>query len=116
MQVSSGFSTAIMPSTSIVSSGSMGGDITSSSINIQSFSKPCVHVVFTGTPVGVFHVDGSNDNSNFDELSFNAQAPAGSADNFIFDLADVSVPYIRIRYVRTSGTGTLNATVTGKQI
>lgn len=41
---------------------------------------------------------------------------AGAPDDVYFDLTELSAPWIRLIYTRTSGVGTLNAYITGKML
>lgn len=112
----------------IVTNGSMGGDITSAVTNIQYQDNIGIQLVFTGTPTGTFFVDLSinyyqDQNGNvinagtWTPMSFStAPAAAGSASDIYLDLNPLSSPWIRTRYVRGSGTGTLNAYLCGKQV
>jgi len=81
---------------------------------------------WTGTPTGVFSVEISNTYSlNADGSVGNAGnwAPvtlstpitaSGSADNAFINLAGLEAYAVRLTYTRTSGSGTLNATICGK--
>lgn len=65
-----------------------------------------------GVPVGAFSVQLSMDGVNVDhtlvasDFSPALTAPAGTASRFAFEVKSV-LPYRRIKYARTSGTGTL---------
>ncbi len=78
--------------------------------------------VWTGTPVGTFSFEASNDEgptiTNWTALSvptsFASGAPAGSATSFIFELPWSTFRWCRIKYTNTSSTGTLFVTANVK--
>lgn len=87
-------------------------------------------LVWTGSPVGTFNVQVSQDyapgtgpNSdpinpgNWTDVVLSVPVVAtGSANYAYIELTQLSAPYMRISYTSVSGTGTLNAYVTGKSI
>lgn len=96
---------------------SMATSITSPSIEIQWLDNVCVQLVWTGTPTGTFSVEGSLDQVSWAALILNPTiSAAGSADNALIDLNQLSFPYIRVVYTASSGTGTLNALLGAKMI
>jgi len=117
----------------VVSDGDMSGDITSAVTIIQKISYLSYSYVWAGTsPVGAVSVEVSNDY----ELSADGQTVinAGTWNTYPVALNGTfvtSIPVsgntgngylevnpaayaIRTKYTFTSGTGTLNVTVTGK--
>jgi hypothetical protein len=101
----------------LVVAGDMSGSITSSQTNIQYLDNVGVQFVFTGTPTGNFFVDLSIDNKTWTPIIFSGQpAASGSDGNVYLDINQVSAPYIRVRYVVTSGSGTLDVWITSKQV
>lgn len=108
--------------------GDMSGDVTSSVTNIEFIDNVGVQLNFTGTPTGTFKIQVSADykqNSqgvvtnagNWIDLSFSTTPSAsGSASQIYIDMTQLSAPYIRVKYVRASGSGTLNGYIVGKQV
>lgn len=102
--------------------------ITSAVTNIQYLDNIGVQLNFTGTPTGNFSVqvsaDYAQDSSgnvtnagNWIALSLSpSPAATGSGSNIYIDITEISAPWIRVVYTKTSGTGTLNGYITGKQI
>lgn len=119
----------VLPPYQIISSGDMSqASITSSVTNITYLDNICIQLVFTGSPTGNFAVQGSNtyeqdNNGNvvnagtWTALDLTpSPAATGSGSNILIDLNQLSFPYIRVVYTKDSGTGTLNATISGKQL
>ena len=111
---------------SVITNGNMSTSLTSEVTIIQKISYVSYSVAFTGTPVGTFSVEVSNDYAlNPDGTVKNSgtwtavtltssPAATGSADNGFIDLSGISAYAIRLKYTRSSGTGTLNAVINGK--
>lgn len=111
-----------------VTSGSMGADVTSAVTNIEFQDNIGVQLNFTGTPVGTFAVQVSIDygqdaygnvtsTGNWIPISLSTTpTAAGAADQIYISLNQLDAPWIRVKYTRTSGTGTLNAYICGKQV
>ena len=99
--------------TQAINSQAMTGNITSSVIDISEVRGYAVHFIWTGTPTGDVVVEGSNDGSNFSQIS--TAATGGAAGQSLSNQADANYKYVRVKYTFTSGTGTLNAYVSGKQ-
>lgn len=103
---------------SIVSSGDMSSNVTSSSVNIQFQDFVSIEVLITGSPTGTLAVEGSHDNVNFIAypLAADSTITAGSPSRFLIENHQVlPSPYIRLTYTATSGSGTMNATLTARQ-
>lgn len=102
---------------SVITNGSMAGNLTSAVTDIRYLDDVCYQIVWTGTPTGTFQVQGSLDQVTWNTLSLTpAPAATGSAGNYLVDLEGLSFPYIRTTYTFTSGTGTLNILVGGKAV
>lgn len=94
-------------------SGSMAGNLESDWIFCEE--QTSAHNLAwpaTGSPVGVFSVELSMDGTNVDQTLTAADfspalsAPTGTAGRFAFVIKS-PIPYRKIKYTRTSGTGTL---------
>jgi hypothetical protein len=95
----------------------MSANITSAQTNIQYLDNVGIQFIFTGTPTGNFFVDLSLDQVTWTPIIFSGQpAASGSDGNVYLDLNQLSSPYIRVRYVEVSGTGTLQVYITSKQV
>lgn len=119
----------------VISSGSMSGSLTSSITCIKRMDNIGLVLVATGTPEGTVIVECSSDfrtNSDgtdgsvinagswfpLNVLDTTGASPAfsGAAKTIGIDLNQIPFPFIRVRYVRSSGTGTLNAYISAKSI
>lgn len=112
----SGRKNVLTPIHSIVN-GDMTTTLTSLITNIQYLDNVCVQLNFTGTPTGNFYVQTSLDGLNWINLNLSPTPLAsGSADQILLDLGNLSFPQIRVQYVPTSGSGTLNMYLGAKSL
>lgn len=86
----------------------MSGDLTSAVTTIQWLDNICFQLVWTGNPTGTFDLQGSvNYNANTGVGTWTsvtlspAIAAAGTADNALLDLNQLSFPFVRIVYTTT---------------
>jgi hypothetical protein len=75
-------------------------------------------VIFTGTMVGNLTVNVSNDNINFDAITFSPllPQPLGVDIRYAIDLNQVPWPYLQFSYTNISGAGTLSVSIFGKDL
>jgi hypothetical protein len=104
----------------------MGTSLTSEVTIINFMTGIGYDIVWTGTPTGTFSVEVSNTYSldaagkvanagNWTAVDLSGPiVAAGTPDNAFINMAGLEAYAIRLVYTRTSGTGTLNATVCGK--
>lgn len=92
---------------------SMSASINSTSQQMNQYAVACVQAVFTGSPVGVLKLQISNDNSNWTDYGGSEQS-ISAAGNFAWNLANIGYQYVRLVYTKTSGSGALSVTVSGK--
>jgi hypothetical protein len=91
---------------------SMSTDI-QSDIIVSMGSIFSIQLVYTGSPVGLLKLEYSLDKTNWSDAS-GTTTSISNADNTIYSLVNVAVPYIRIIFSRTSGSGTLTAKMCAK--
>lgn len=118
-----------LPPFTIITAGDMSqASLTSTIVNIQYLDNICISFVFSGSPVGTFSIEGSNTYNQTPEGSITSVGTwtpivlnpvaiaAGTSGSVLLDLNQLSFPWIRAIYTKTSGTGTLTATISGKML
>lgn len=114
----------------VITNGDMSSDVTSLVTNINMISCVGYTISWTGTPTGTFSVEVSQDyiqpvGVQPDQLNSGTWVPVtlstsvaatGGADTAFIDIDVTGAAYVRLKYTRVSGTGTLNATLAGKVI
>jgi hypothetical protein len=111
----------------VVTNGDMSGNIIGKVILKPEISGMNYSVVFTGSPTGTFTIEASDDYSVFQNGTVNnpgtwntlpttpAVVASGAGGNGMIEV--VTIAYAtRLVYTRVSGTGTLNAIVTGQGV
>ena len=100
----------------LIVDGDMSEDITGPSTNILHLDRVGFQLVWTGTPVGTFSVEVSNDETVWAALTLSAAViGGGAADNAFIDV-ETGAAYVRVKYTDTSGVGTLQAHIVAKSI
>lgn len=115
--------------TQIILNASMVAEVDSKPQDLNQVPLYSIQAVWTGSPVGSLKLQLSNDiiNSNppqaYNPIQIvNWTDYSGSltvvngAGNFVWNCLDVGYRWVRLVYVFSSGTGTLNATFCGKGI
>lgn len=81
-----------------------------------------IFLAWTGTPAGTFDVQSSSGGADIGGPGIVASiplsaviTPAGSPDSASIDLREIPDKWIRIAYTATGGSGTLTASILGKQ-
>lgn len=109
----------------VINAVSMGATITGAAVNIQYLDNISIQLIFTGSPVGTVSLEGS---LSYAQSSTGAVINAGTwtplgvtyaisaAGDLLIDLNEMSFPWIRIKYTRSSGSGTLDGYISGKAI
>lgn len=98
-------------------SGSMSADIVGPTTTIDVVDQVCFQVAWTSTTaVGVISVQGSVDGVTFYDITFNPTLaqPASNSGGYLINLGLIPFTFIRLKYTRTSGTGTFTATMSVK--
>lgn len=114
----------------IITNGVMTGTsvLTSTVTNIQHWDNVCLQFVWAGSPTGTFSVQFSVDyaqdfqgnvtnTGTWDPITLSpAPAASGSAGSWLLDLNQLSMPWVRVVYTNASGSGVLQAYISGKEI
>jgi hypothetical protein len=105
----------------IVDAVSMGASINSSGIDLNQQMIYAIQAVWTGTPAGTLKIQVSNDIVpvassvvNWTDYTGSSQTLSGSAGDFVWNVLNVGYRWMRLVYTRSSSTGTLNVTYSGK--
>lgn len=118
----------LVPFQTITNGDMSAASITSLVSEIQYLDDIAIQMNWSGSPVGTFAIQGSLDYAqdyagnvtnagNWIALTLNPiPAATGSSGNWLVNLDGLSFPAIRLVYTKTSGTGTLNAFISGKEI
>lgn len=122
----------VLRPTVVASAASMAADITSEATVLQSLSMVNYSITWTGsTPIGTVSVQASNDckvgadgtvtGGTWNKLPLEVDGEmvtdiplTGNSGQAMIDVFGLSAFAVRLFYERTSGTGSLTATVAGK--
>jgi hypothetical protein len=104
----------------IAQAKSMGASFTTDSVKMAWEDNFGIQMVWTGTPTGVIEVQVSMDPDNlgWETIPFNPSLtqPAGAAGTNWAEVNQTTAAYVRLKYTRTSGTGTFNAKISAKSV
>ena len=96
---------------------SMGATTTSASSNILHLDRVSYNLSWvTSDAVGTFSIEGSNDDSTWVTITLDTDITAASANDSALIDVETAAKYVRLKYTRSSGTGTLQAKLVGKSI
>lgn len=106
--------TALLPLAATNMTGT--STLTSTPLDLRQWTKACLFAIWTGTPTGTFTLEGSAD-YQFNAtptwvdisavLGISLSQPAGAAGNNLIDISATGLPWVRLKYVNASGTGSL---------
>lgn len=105
----------------IITNGDMSSNIISLSTNLDEAASYSIQAVFTGTPVGVLMLEGTNDVPTTDTNLTNwtiitdSESDVLEAGSYLINVEFPVYSYVRLVYTRTSGSGTLNARINAKR-
>lgn len=88
----------------------------SAGIRIAYSDNIGIQLEWSGNPVGNFYVQVGLDNVSYVDLDVEAVAAGGSDGVWVYDLNQLSLTWIRIRYDKTSGTGAATIKLHGKKV
>lgn len=101
----------------ILTNGSMGGDVTSSAVVIVNYPKATAMLNYSiqavwsagSTPIGILKLQATNDGTNWVDVGCSNATVTGNSGSVMYSIASHAYDQVRLTYVRTSGSGTLNA-------
>ena len=92
------------------------GAATSLVTSIKHLDNISIQINFTGTPVGTFYVELSDDNVNFVPMTLSpVPVASGAPGSIILEITQLASIYLRVRYAG-SGAGAVTALITAKMI
>lgn len=100
-------------------SGDMSADIIGPVTQIDTGDQVCYQVSWTSTTaVGVISVQGSVDGVNFVDLTFSPTLtqPASNSGGYLINMALIPFPLIRLKYTKSSGSGSLVVYMSAKGV
>lgn len=93
---------------------SAASDFTSAPVDLGDLTHFSIHAVFTGSDVaGTFHLEASNDGSNYVDISGASTSVTSSGDTLL-NVATAGYRYVRYDWNYSSGTGNITVTFCGK--
>ena len=99
----------------LITSADMSATFQSDEINLVQKGGFSIHAIFTGSPVGSLYIAVSINNSDWIVLADSAQAISAAGDVF-WNVDSAKYKLARLHYTATSGTGTLNAFFSTKEV
>ena len=109
----------IVPSFKMLDGVDASTNQTSKIVNVQNMDKAAIHVEWAGaSPAGTITVEARNgENDSWYELDFgSAISVSGNSGDHQIIFNELPFTDIRLQYASSSGTGTLDATITLKQL
>lgn len=101
----------------VITAGDMSGSLTSAETNVSYTDNVGYHAVWTGTPTGTITVEATINGTDWDSLTLSPTISlTGAAGSTLISLNQIPYETVRLKYNRTSGTGTLNVAVMTKTI
>lgn len=91
---------------------------TSNVTEVQYMDNIGIVINWTGTsPVGAVTIQVSNDQLTWDDLDFgNTIDVSGNTGTHIIEITQLPFSYLRAKYTKSSGVGTLYSSLTSKQV
>lgn len=97
----------------LVVNHSMASSFQSAGQFLDHYTIYSIQAVYTGSPVGTLSLASSNDGVTWDTITGTSTA-VSAAGSTMFNVTITGYKWVRLEYVATSGTGTLNAFYVGK--
>lgn len=101
----------------IIEDGDMSGNLTSTALNVEQLDNASIYVSWTSSGIeGELRAEARNGEDNaWYELDFNTIIDVDT-DNDYHQIVFKQLPFthLRVKYISTAGTGTLNAVATMK--
>jgi hypothetical protein len=95
--------------------------LTSNDIDVRTVYGCSLQLKYSGSPVGTITVEATDDEivpavtRNWAPMTGSSVA-ISSAGDWIYNIADLNVGFVRLKYTFTSGSGTLTAKIVTKGV
>lgn len=101
----------------IVINGDMSGDVTSDAQEIKEVKGYAIQAIWSAgsTPVGSTKLQASLDGTNYTDIDGSSISVSGNSGSNFYNIELANYPYVRLVYTRTSGSGTLNVSISAKR-
>ena len=99
----------------LVIGGDMSSSITSATTNFQYLDNIGLQLIYTGAPIGTITLEASLDGATWSTLDVGPVVVNGAGSDLV-TLNQLPYNQMRIKYNKTSGTGSLDAYITSKMI
>lgn len=94
----------------------MSSNITSLPQNLDDTCSYCIQATFTGSPVGTIKLQGSNDPVLLGYTDITETIVAVSAaGSYMVNVEFPAYSFVQLVYIKTSGSGVLNAKINAKR-
>lgn len=109
----------------ILENQSMAASFQSGPVSLEYFDRCNIAILTSGTPTGQITIQASEDYlppqsapatlvPTWFDIPLNLAPLTGTPNNYIIDIIETSIRYIRIDYVAAAGVGTMNAKLSAK--
>jgi hypothetical protein len=99
-------------------SASMTQSLVSDAVDLRESTGFSVQLVYTGSPVGTFTLEASNDKLNATPTTWvtvdNSSTAIAASGNFMINMEKSYFGWVRVKYTFTSGTGTIAVKIIAK--
>lgn len=99
------------PVSQFLTAQNMAVSFNSAAIDIRQYPRASIQMEANGTAVGTIRIESSLNQTTWIDMGLNLTAPAGADEDWLVDLTQTGVPYVRVSYTATGGAGTLDAWV-----
>jgi hypothetical protein len=100
----------------VLTGQSLGASFQSATIDVTYLDRVCFEIAATTSDaVGSITIQGSITGNVWVDLPLSAMTLSGANLNILIDLEATGLKLLRIAYTRTSGTGTIGASVSAKE-
>lgn len=109
----------VVKSFKMLDEADLSGSLESAIVNVINLDKASIHLNWTGTsPVGVITVEARNgEKSSFYELDMGGVINiTGNSGDHQLNFLELPFTDIKVVYTSTSGTGTIDATISAKVV